>query len=216
MSYKKSYSTQHVITSLIENWREKLDQNFLVGAVWTDLSKTFDCIPHDLLIAKLAAYGFDLNALALIFTYLKNRKQSVQINNTHSSFGNIISGVPQGSIVGPILFNLSINDLFYIIEKASIFNFADDNTLSAFSKTIEGLLHILQSESLKTIKWFKENKMIVNADKFQVLLIDKRKQDHTNEVVQIEEQSIKAVPLVELLGIEVDDKLSFNLSLVNL
>ena len=99
--------------------------------------------------------------------------------------------MPQGSIVGPILFSLSVNDLFYIIEKAAIFNFGDDNTLSAFSKTIEGLLHILQSESLKTIKWFKENKMIVNVDKFQVLLIDKRKQDHTNEVVQIEEQGIK-------------------------
>ena len=81
----------------------------------------------------------------------------------------------------------------------------------AFSKTIEGFLHILPSESVKTIKWFKENKMIVNADKFQVLLIDKRKQDHTNEVVQIEEQSTKAVPLVELLGIQIDDKLSFNI-----
>ena len=144
-----------------------------------DLSKAFDCILHNLLIAKLAAYGFDLNALALIFTYLKNRKQSVGINNKHSSFRNITSGVPQGSFTRPILFNLSTNDLFYINEKASILNFADDNTLSAFSKTIEGLLHILQSESLKTIKWFKENKMIVNADKFQVLLIDKRKQDHT-------------------------------------
>ena len=124
LAYRKSYSTQHIITSLIEDWREKLDQNFLVGAVLTDLSKAFDCIPHDLLIAKLAAYGFDLNALALIFTYLKNRKQSVQINNTHSSFGNIISGVPQGSTVGPVLFDLSINNLFYVIEKASIFNFS--------------------------------------------------------------------------------------------
>ena len=81
--------------------------------------------------------------------------------------------------------------------------------MSAFSKTIEGLL-ILQSESLKTIKWFKENKIIVNADIFQVLLIDKRKQDHTNEVVQLEEQNMKAVPSIELLVIEIDDKLSFN------
>ena len=83
-------------------------------------------------------------------------------------------------------------------------------TLSAFFKTIKGFLHILQSESLKTIKWFKENEVIVNADKFQVLLIDKRKQDHTNEV-QTEEQSIKAVPSIELLGIDTDDKPSFNL-----
>ena len=75
-AYRKSYSTQHVITSLIEDWRENVDQDFLVGAVLTDLSKALDYIPHDLLIAKLTAYGFDLNALALIFTYLKNRKES--------------------------------------------------------------------------------------------------------------------------------------------
>ena len=133
-AHRKSYSTQHVITSLIDDWQGKLDKKFLVGAVLIDLTEVFDWIPHDLLIAKLAAYGFDLNALALIFTYLKNRKQSVRINSTHSSFGNIVSGVPQGSIVGPILFNLSINDLFYVMEKASIFSFADDNTLFAFPK----------------------------------------------------------------------------------
>ena len=148
-AYRKSYGTQNVITSLIEDWREKLDQNFLVGVVLTDLSKEFDCIPHDLLIVKLAAaYGFNLNALALKFKYLKNRKQSDRINNRYSIFENIISG----SILRPIFFSLSRNDLFYVIDKASIFNFTDDNTFSAFSKTIEGLLHILQSESLKYIK----------------------------------------------------------------
>ena len=181
-AYTNSYSTQYVITSLIEEWPEKIDENFLVGAALTDLSKAFDCIPHNLLIAKLAAHRLDLNALALIFTYLKNRKQSVRINYTHSSIGNRISGVPQGSIVGPILFNLSINDLFYITEKASIFNFADDNTLFAFSKTIEGVLHILHGEFLKTITWFKENKMILNADKFQVLFIDKKAGSHERNI----------------------------------
>ena len=94
-TYRKSYDTQDVITSLIEEWWEKLDQNFLVGAVLTDLSKAFDCIPHDFLIVKLAAYGFDLNALALIFAYLKNRNQSIRMHNIHSSFRNIVSGVPQ-------------------------------------------------------------------------------------------------------------------------
>ena len=74
LAYRKLYSTQHVITFLVEDWREKLAQNFLVGAVLIDLSKGFDCIPHGVLIAKLATYGFDLNALPLIFTYLKNRK----------------------------------------------------------------------------------------------------------------------------------------------
>ena len=133
--------------------------------------------------------------MALIFTYLKNRKQRVRIKNTSSSFENIVvSGVAQSSIVGPILFNLSINGLLYILENALVLTFADDNTLSPISKTIEGVLHIPQSEPLKTFKWFEENKMIVNANKFQVILIDKIKQYHTKELVQIIEQSLKAVP----------------------
>ena len=89
-----------------------------------DLSKAFDCILHDLIIAKLAAYGIDNTALKLIFSYLKNRKQCVRKNNTYSNFANIISGVPEGSIAGPLLFNFSINDLFFFIGSSSIHNLA--------------------------------------------------------------------------------------------
>ena len=76
------------------------------------LSKAFDCVPHDLIIAKLATYDLDDTALKLIFSYLKNRKQYARIINTYSNFENIISGVPQGSIVGPLLFDFSINGFF--------------------------------------------------------------------------------------------------------
>ena len=85
-----------------------------------ELSKACDCIPHDLIIAKLAAYGLDDTASKLIFSYLKNRKQCARINNTYSNFENIISGVPQGSIVSPLLFEF---DLFFFIESSSIHNF---------------------------------------------------------------------------------------------
>ena len=81
-AYRKGCSTQHVLTRLAEEWSEQLDNNYIVGAILMDLSKAFDCIPHDLIIAKLAAYGLDDTALKLIFSYLKNRKQCVRINNT--------------------------------------------------------------------------------------------------------------------------------------
>ena len=103
-AYRKAYGTQHVLIRLLEDWKTKLDNNYIVGAVLMDLSKAFDCIPHDLLIAKLNAYGIDEDALVLIYSYLKRREQSVRINNTYSFFQTILSGVPQGSLLGPILF----------------------------------------------------------------------------------------------------------------
>ena len=80
-AYRKSYSTQHVLVKMIEKWRENLDNIFFVGAVLIDLSKAFDCMPHDLLIAKLSAYGLSSDSLCYICSYLKDRKQCVQINN---------------------------------------------------------------------------------------------------------------------------------------
>ena len=132
-----------------------------------DLSKAFDCIPHDLLIAKLSAYGVDKIALKYIYSYLKKRQQCVRINNIYS-FEEIISGVPQGSIVGPI-------DFFYDIENASVHNFADDNTLSCFAKTVKDLINVLKEESEVAMNWLSSNKMIVNPDKFKSIILTKKK-----------------------------------------
>ena len=145
-----------------------------------DLSKAFDCIPHDLIIAKLAAYGFKRETLRLIYSYLKGRKQCVKINNTYSDYNEIISGVPQGSILGPVFFNLSINDLFFFFQKASMHNFADDNTLSAWGETVSKLIDTLESESNIAIDWFTKNEMIINPYKFQAIILDKKKSNLTN------------------------------------
>ena len=85
-AYRKGYSTQHVLTGLVEEWREWLDNKHIVGAILRDLSKIFDCISHNLITAKSAPYGLDNTALKLIFCYLKNRKQCVRINNTYNNF----------------------------------------------------------------------------------------------------------------------------------
>ena len=176
-----------------------------------DLSKAFDCISHDLIIAKLGAYNIDDIALKLIFSYLKNRKQCVRINNTYSNFKNIITGVTQGLIVGQLLFDFSINDLFFFIESSSIHNFADDNTLAAWENTISDLINKLESGSNIAIEWFKMNKMIVNPDKFQAIVLNKKRSDLTNTNFQVDNQVIKSVSSVDRLGIQIDDKLNFNL-----
>ena len=119
-----------------------LDNNFVDGAVLTDLFKAFDCIPRNLLIAKLSAYNFSDEALPYIYSSLTNRSQCVHINDTHGQLETMILGVPQGSILGPILFNLSINDLFLLVALKFLYNFADNNTLSAFTTTVSRLIKI--------------------------------------------------------------------------
>ena len=103
-AYREKYSTNHVLIRLIENWKRALDEKFIVGTVLMDLSKEFDCIPHDLLIAKLYAYGFSLKTVTFIYSYLKRKKQKVKVNNILSDFLTLLSGVPQGSILG--LYNI--------------------------------------------------------------------------------------------------------------
>ena len=93
-AYRKGHSTQHVLVRMIEEWKKSIDNDKLVGAVLMDLSKAFDCIPHDLLIAKLSAHGFDKNSLKLIYSYLKGRRQYVRINDKLSNFMTIKAGVP--------------------------------------------------------------------------------------------------------------------------
>ena len=106
-AYRKGYSTQCVITGLVEGWREHIVENFVAGAVLTDLFKAFDSIAHNLLIAKLVAYGFSDTALRYVYSYLSNRKLCDRINNTYSNYQKIMSDLPQGSILGPIFFNQS-------------------------------------------------------------------------------------------------------------
>ena len=200
---------------MAEEWKENLDNNFIVGAVLTDLSKAFDCIPHDLLIAKLSAYGLNSGSLCYIYSYLKDRKQCLQINNKQSEFDTIISRVPQGSTFGPILYNIFFNNFFFFIPKASVHNFADVNTLASFASTLKELLPILESECEAAISWLHNNKMIVNPDDFQLIFLDKRGSDNTNIELRIGNEKIESILSVKLPGIHIDDKLNFNHDLTN-
>ena len=112
----------------IRKWIRAVDSGQMFGALLTDLSKVFDCLDHELLIAKLNAYGFNLPALKLVHDYLSNRKQRTKINRTYSSLSEIVFGVPQGSTLGPLLFKIFLADLFFILNGVDIASYADDDT----------------------------------------------------------------------------------------
>ena len=104
--FRKGLNTQQCLLAMLEKWKRSIDNSKMFGALLTDLLKAFDCLDHELLIAKLNAYGFSLTALKLVHNYLSNRKQRTKINQQYSSLLEITFGATQGSILGPLLFNI--------------------------------------------------------------------------------------------------------------
>ena len=157
--------------TLIETCKKYLDNNESFGALLTDLSKAFDCVNHKLLIAILHAYGLDNSSLSLIHSYLNNRQQRVRVDNEFSTWSDIKDGVPQRSILGPLFFIIHICDLFYIIQKWPIANYADDTTPYTCVKNTQDVTTSLENCALVLFKWFENDLMKANSAKSHLLLI---------------------------------------------
>ena len=191
---------------MLERWKEGLDSGKVAGALLTDLSKAFDCLHHELLIAKLQAYGFDDQALSYVYSYLSVRKQRTKINGAFSVWCDIMSGVPQGSILGPLLFNIYLNDIFYFTTGTEITNYADDTTPYTIKVDIESLIETLQNDISIIIKWFQDNYFKLNTDKCHFLV-----SNHGEDIfIKVEEALVQSSKSVKLLGVRIDNKLNFD------
>ena len=203
--FRKWFSAQHCLIAMIEKWRESLDSDGQAAAVLTDLSKAFDYIDHELLIAKLNAYGFDNSSLTFFYSYLSERKQRTKINSSLSCWAETLFGVPQGSILGLLLFNAYICDLFFEVRDLEYASFADDTTPYSCLPEMTPILEKLEKGIQSKFDSFSENFLKANADKYHLIASSIVPVD-----IQISDIKVTSESRVKILCIHIDSRLNFD------
>ena len=202
--FSKGFSAQHCLRLMKDKWKKAVYNNSVFGVFLTDLSKAFDCICHDLLVAKLHAYVLSLPALKMIQDYLLNRKQRTKVGSSYSSWENIISGVPQGSILGPILFNTLLCDLFLEHEECCFTNYADDTTPYVVANNTEEVIENVTNVTQKLFTWLANDQMKANHGKCHLLL-----STQVEANIQIANTTMKCSQSEKTLGIILANQLKF-------
>ena len=212
--FRKDHSCHTSLTALIDAWLSAINDEEITGAVFLDFKKAFDLVDHSILLEKLHIYLRNKDAVAFFTSYLKDRKQFVSINSCSSSTGILTHGVPQGSILGPILFCIYINDLPLCLEKdkARCDLFADDSSVHAKAKTVKGVEIVLQDSLNKIDIWCNANRMILNSDKTKSMVITTRQKHQLDTLylkLSVNSSRIEQVSEHRVLGIVLDQEMKW-------
>ena len=202
--YRQGYNTQHALRKLVEICKKTLDKSF-VGTVLLDLSKAFDCLNHGLLLAKLKAYGFSTNAIRMVCSYLTGRRQRVKVNGSFSSWKEVKLSIPQGSVLGPLLFNIFSNGIFFLPNETEICNYADDTIYCSHQELQEVTIRLV-NDTAKLSTWFAGNFMKLNEEKCYLLVF--REKD-MKVSIKAGSSVIKETNEEKLLDVIIDRKLNF-------
>ena len=201
--FRQGYSTQHVLLNFLQRCKSSIDNKGLAETLFMDLSKAFDTVNHDLPLAKLNAYGINLDALQLLRSHLSKRHQRVKENSTFSDWKEIKFGVPQGSVPGPLLFSVFVNDSVLFVRCTNICSYADDTTIFACHQTLETIIRRLETDGTLVVKWFSDNYLKLNDDKWHLMVFGEK---YSKATATIRNSAINECEYEKLLDIISDKK----------
>ena len=219
--FRQKHSCQTALSHLIDSWLDAINNKEMTGAVFLDLKKAFDLVDHNILLKKLKAYHIHDNTLAFLQSYLSDRTQRVFVHGQFSNIGAVNIGVPQGSILGPLLFIIFINDLPMSVKNKNVECnlFADDTSLHARGETVHNIEIDLQSSLNEVSDWCKENKMVLHPAKTKSMLITTRQKRQLAVPplkLNLDLEPIEQVSERKFLGVTIDDQLNWNAHTDNL
>ena len=208
--FRKSFSTSSALLNVTNYIKNNLNKNIYTAGVFIDLSKAFDSISHEILLKKLCNYGIRGIAHKLIKSYLENRLQYVDLNDTKSTYLKIACGVPQGSILGPTLFLIYINDI-YKYSTSKLIMYADDVCLMYTSRYITNLVTNINEDLIQLNNWFDYNKLTVNTNKSNYMIFHSKHNKILSNTppIKINMQKLEMVQSSKFLGVILDDRLTW-------
>lgn len=208
--FRNAHSCETALNNIIDEWKDALEDSNSILAVFLDFQKAFETIDRSILLNKLKSYRIGENALKFFSSYLESRTQRVKVNNVLSEPRTNNLGVPQGSILGPVLFIIYINDLKASLQYCKMKLFADDTLIYAYSKQIEESAHNLNTDLSNLYKAINQNKLKLNINKTKLMLITKKKNICTDLInIHIGTEKLEFVDQVKYLGVIVDNDLNF-------
>ena len=211
-AYRRGYSTELLLVHMTEIWRSAIDSNKVVGIVVVDFQKAFDCVSHNVLLRKLEN-EFGINGLLLdwLRSYLDNRKQYTVLNGIASDLNTVKSGIPQGSVLGPMLFSLYTSDLPEAITTATTYMYADDTTLYCIGDSIDAVISELNKALEELLYWCKTNSLVPHPKKCEAMILHRGRFTGPLKELTLAQHTIKWVtPHSHLLGVSIDDQLNWS------